>query len=170
MGDSTKIERYGTERELAEFFRELADALENGGNDELVCLQGFRKMKIAVKSDFGQLMLKARIKPACAGGEADDAEAKPKYSHLKKRMKSSFRLLVKMVHDGQMPPGEAVESFLEDSALMVTYPGYGDEYYDSYTRACDAFRAAFDAGDMPKMHETLDVLIHEKSRCHAKYD
>jgi XXXCH domain-containing protein len=53
---------------------------------------------------------------------------------------------------------------------MVSYPGYGDEYYESYIKACEAFKAAFESGDVAKMHETIDVLVHEKSRCHAKYD
>ena len=50
---------------------------------------------------------------------------------------------------------------------MVTYPGYGDEYYESYARACQALKTAFDSGDVERMHQAVDGLIHEKSRCHA---
>lgn len=177
MGNSTKIEKYMEQKELAAFLHELAEAVENGGKEELSCINEFRKMKISVKSEFGQISLKAKISPAGVCDEeleseegGDASHAKPKYKHLKKRMKSSFRMLVKMIHDGQMPPDAAVQSFLEDSVLMVSYPGYGDEYYESYTAACDAFEKAYRAGDMERMHETIDVLVHEKSRCHAKYD
>lgn len=183
MGSSIKIAKYVDKKELANFLRELADAVENGGKDELACVDDFKKMKIAVKDEYGRISIKAKIKSAAeCSEEAESVEmvcdaegtcapsGKPKYKHLKKRMKSSFRMLVNMIHDDQKPPDEAVQSFLEDSVLMVSYPGYGDEYYESYTAACEAFKAAYQAGDMTKMHETIDVLVHEKSRCHAKYD
>lgn len=99
-----------------------------------------------------------------------DENGKPRYSVLKKRMRSSFKMLLKMIHESQMPPAEVVKSFLEDSALMVTYPGYGDEFYDQYTEVCEQFRTAYEAQDMDAMHTAIDALIHEKSRCHAKYD
>ncbi|WP_419787161.1 GAK system XXXCH domain-containing protein [Pseudodesulfovibrio sp.] len=177
MGNNIKIQKYLDNKGLADFLRELADAVENGGKGELACLEGFREIKVGIKDEYGQLKLKAKIKPAgvceepeTEAGENGEATGKPKYKSLKKRMKTSFRVLVKMVHDGQMPPKDAVEDFLADSALMVTYPGYGDEFYQSYTDACMAFKAAYEAGDLAKMHDTVDVLVHEKSRCHAKYD
>lgn len=175
MAESIKIQKYVDDKGLAGFFRDLADALENGGEGELACVEDFRKIKIAVKKEFGQINVKVRVKPegvceAETGGEEGDGPSRPKYSRLKKRMKSSFRLLLKMIHEGQVPPAEAVASFLEDSRLMVTYPGYGDEYYDSYVEVCERFEAAYKSGDLEKMHEAVDALAHEKSRCHAKYD
>lgn len=177
MGNSVKIRKSVDKQEFAAFLRDMAEALEQGGKDELACLDDFQKVQVSFKQEYDQIQLKAKIRPAGVcdeespeGEEGGETPGKPKYKHLKKRMKGSFRLLVKMIHDGEMPPAEAVESFLEDSALMVTYPGYGDEFYDRYTSACEAFRAAYAAGDMDRMHETIDVLVHEKSRCHAKYD
>ena len=170
-----KLNKYVDRSGLASFFRQLADALEKGGTDELECVDAFTKMKIGVKDEFGQLTLKMKVKipDTCLPSEedgGDETSARPKYKDLKKQMKSSFRMLVKMIHDGQVPPDRAVESFLADSALMVSYPGYGDEYYESYTRACEAFKAAFDSSDVETMHQAIDILVHEKSRCHAKYD
>jgi len=170
-----KFNKYVDRSGLVSFFRQLADALEKGGTGELECVDEFKKMKIDVKDEFGQLTLKMKVKipdtclPSEEGG-GDGTSARPKYKTLKKRMKSSFRMLVKMIHDGHVPPAQAVESFLADSALMVSYPGYGDEYYESYIRACEAFGAAFESGDVERMHQAIDVLVHEKSRCHAKYD
>lgn len=174
MGDSMKIKKSVDQNELADFLVSLADGIRNGGKDELAGIEDFGKIKIEIKNEFGQISLKAKVKPSRPTGAEEGCETsapgKPKYKHLKKRMKSTFKLLVKMIHDGEVPPAEAVELFLDDSKLMVSYPGYGDEYYESYTKACDAFKDAFVAGDVAKMHETIDVLVHEKSRCHAKYD
>ncbi|CCH49423.1 GAK system XXXCH domain-containing protein [Pseudodesulfovibrio piezophilus] len=176
MGNESKIVKYIDLKELPDFFRNLADALEQGNSDEFPCVEDCIKFKISGKNEFGKISVKGKFKsgkecvPDVDGMQSDGSPAKPKYKSLKKRMKQSFRMLVKLIHDGQMPPDEAVVSFLEDSALMVSYPGYGDEYYEDYTRACEAFREAHESGDMGRMHETIDVLVHEKSRCHAKYD
>ncbi len=170
-----KISKYVDRTELATFLRQLADAVENGGTGEFECVDDFRKMKIGVKNEYGKIGLKAKINipdscdpPECMVEEC--TQPKPSYKDLKKRMRSSFKMLVKLIHDGEIPPREAVDSFLKDSALMVTYPGYGDDYYESYTATCETLKAAFDSGDVTRMHKAVDALIHEKSRCHAKYD
>lgn len=174
MSDDATISKYLDPKELAEFFRNLADAVENGGQGEFACVEDFRKMKIGVKKEYGQISLKAKFKAAKPCDPTVDAEAaepgKPKYKDLKKRMRGSFKMLVKMIHEGTVPPAEAVDAFLADSALMVTYPGYGDEYYEQYAAVCADFRAAYDSGDVERMHTAVDALVHEKSRCHAKYD
>lgn len=177
MANRVKFNEYVDPQTLPDYLRELAQAIEQGGSERFDCVEDLQKFKLSGKIEFGKLKIKGKFKSAteCASEEiteeaASIPEAKPKYDVLKKRMKSSFKLLLKTIHDEEMPPEEAVRSFLEDSELMVTYPGYGDEYYESYTNACQAFKTAYEAGDMEKMHEAIDVLIHEKSRCHAKYD
>lgn len=178
MGTDTKATRQMDIRELPAFFRSLADALEKGGDGELADIEDFRKFKISGKNEFGQVTVKVKFKSAgeCqADDQAEECEechtaGTPKYKHLKKRMKSSFRLIFKMIHEGQMPPAEAVESFLADSDLMIGYPGFGDEYYAQYAKACAEFKAAHESGDLARMGETIDAIAHEKSRCHAKYD
>lgn len=177
MANRTKFNEYIDPDTLPTFLREMADAIEQGGTERFECVDDLRKFKLEGKVEFGQMKIKGKFKSdkECASEEItregeSTAPAKPKYKDLKKRMRSSFKLLLKTIHDGVMPPEEAVVSFLEDSELMVSYPGYGDEFYASYTEACEAFKAAYEAKDLDKMHETIDVLIHEKSRCHAKYD
>lgn len=173
MGDSSKVQRQLGRDELPAFFRELADALESGGEGELACLAEFRKLKISVREEFEQYSLKMKVKPATCeepGAEPDGPDAKPRYKTLKKRMKSSFRIIYKTIHEGQMPPEPALASFLDDSVLMVSYPGYGDEYYEDYTRAVGELKKAAEAGDMQAMLAAVDELAAQKGRCHAKYD
>jgi len=178
MGNGTKIYKQVEQNELPDFLRELADAIEKGGSDELACVDDFKKFKVSGVIEYGQVMLKLKFKTEneCASPYEDEVEPakpgepeKPSYKNLKKRMKTSFRMLVKMIHEGNIPPKEAVDSFLADSALMVTYAGYGDEQYDTYTKACAAFKAAYETGEIGVMHTTIDVLVHEKGRCHAKF-
>lgn len=175
MGKEVKIEKYMDRSDLVAFFREVADAIEGGNNEELVCFEDFRKIKISIKNEFGQIAVKAKIrqeKECSTSDEGSDAqgETKPKYKDLKKRMKRSFKMIFNMIHDGTLPPAEAVESFLIDSELMVAYPGYGDEYYEEYTKACAEFAEAYKAEDLERLKPAVDELANQKGRCHAKYD
>lgn len=173
-----KIVKYIEPEELPKFFRDLADALEQGGSEQFTCADDFAKIKVTAKNAFGKVALKAKIKSAseCAapddllGDECPVPNVKPRYKDLKGRMKSSFQMLVKMVNDGEMPPQRAVDSFLKDSELMCTYPGYGDEFYEDYLKVCDSLRAAYEAQDLTLMKDAVKALAQEKSRCHAKYD
>ncbi|MGL1861679.1 MAG: GAK system XXXCH domain-containing protein [Pseudodesulfovibrio sp.] len=174
---SVKIDKFLTKKELPEFFRQLADAIEKGGEGELSCANDFQKLKISVRDEFGQVSLQAKIKSSkeCrpAFDTLDDGKhvqpSKPRYEELKKRMGNSFKVLFKMIHQGQVPPKDAVESFLADSKLMVEYPGYGDPSYEIYTKACADFAAAFESGDIATLNEAVDLLVHQKGHCHAKY-
>jgi XXXCH domain-containing protein len=178
MGTDTKAISQMDIRELPVFFRSLADALEKEGDGEFTNIDDFRKFKISGKNEFGQVTVKVKFKSAGECDAADEAKecdecrtaGTPKYKHLKKRMKGSFRLIFKTIHEGQTPPAEVVESFLADSELMIGYPGFGDEYYAQYATVCAAFKAAFASGDLARMGEAIDAISHEKSRCHAKYD
>ena len=181
MGKNAAIEKYLFVNELPSFFRELADALEHGGKDEFACVNDFNKMKIRAESGYGQIHLKAKFKSAEAceadaparqehAGDDSPVPSKPKYKTVKKRMKNSFKMIFTMIHDGQVPPREAVDSFLADSERMVGYPGYGDEYYEEYSQACRAFRKAYETGEPGAMTRAVDLLATLKGRCHAKYD
>ncbi|MDC0336157.1 GAK system XXXCH domain-containing protein [Pseudodesulfovibrio sp.] len=174
---SFKIDKFLNKDELPEFFRQLADALEKGGKGELACAEDFRKLKISVRDEFGQVSLRTKIKtvgecqPDVEMLEADKpvAPGKPRYKDLKKRMGNSFKVLFKMIHQGKVPPKDAVESFLADSELMVSYAGYGDPYYDVYMAACADFAKAYETGDITQLNDAVDALVHQKGHCHAKY-
>lgn len=175
---SLKIDKYIQKGDLPAFFRQLADALEKGEDGILDCASDFKKLKIKARDEYGQISLRVRVKSAseCRDEDIDEMDAqevsgaaKPKYKVLKKRMALSFSVIFKMIHQGDMPPKQAVDEFLADSRLMVTYPGYGDPHYDEYIAACDAFAEAFAAGDMARLNETVDVLVHQKGHCHAEY-
>lgn len=177
MSKGPKIIKHIEADGLPAYLRELAAAIESGSSEDFACIEDIEKFKIGGKLEFGKLKLKVKFKTSAECREEEVSEGadttsdgKPKYSVLKKRMRASFNLILKTVHDGEMPPDQAVVSFLEDSALMVTYPGYGDEFYAHYTAVCDRFRSAYEAKNLEAMHEAVDELIHEKSRCHAKYD
>jgi XXXCH domain-containing protein len=183
MSREAKIEKYVKPEEVPVFLRSLADAIENvaeGENAYLSVIEGFQRLKMSIKNEFGQTSIRVKAKPPKLKEQPDELpaetdedsvlEGKPAYKKLKKRMKSAFKLIFKTIHEGNLPPDEAVKQFIEDSRLMVTYEGYGDEYYEEYSNAVDNFEKIYQSEDLEKMHEACDALNNIKAHCHAKYD
>jgi XXXCH domain-containing protein len=177
MSSETRIERIILRESLPDFFRELAHMFENGGGNGMESIAEFRKMKISIEESSGRIAVQIKFKGAEPAAEhhpevktEEKAPRKPlKYKDLKKRMKRSFKAIFTMVHENRMPDREVVEEFLRQSELMVSYPGYGDEYYTEYREACDAFTAAFLQGDMKALHQAFDRIDQAKSHCHNRY-
>lgn len=175
MGRGIKLERAIAREDMADFFRELAEAVEKS-DDDFRCLDDFRKFKLSGKEKAGGVFLKLSITPSdtCAAaareGAPQQGDGKPSYKQLKKDMKADFKAVFQAVHQNRMPPQEAVTAFLKGADLMVTYPGYGDEYYDEFINACVAFRSAYESGDLARMHDTVDAIQGIRGHCHAKYD
>lgn len=180
MGSGEKIKYQGmSETEMAEFFREIADRLEGREPDEPKFPfdpSGFRKLKISVKRQMDGLSVKVKMKPSYSLsplGETDlppELEGqKPKYKKLKKRMKVTFKAIQDSLAAGTLPNGAAVTSFMEDSRLMIDYPGYGDEYYQEYDQACLRFQEACDRQDIETCKVACQELDRLKKACHDKY-
>ncbi len=185
MAKKCKIKKNITQEELPDFLRKIADALENGAPESdayLVVIEGFKKLKINIRNDFGHTAVKVTAKPMPESPQisADDTETeypieietetgKPKYKTLKKRMKSSFRAIFKAIHAGNFPTVEAIDEFITDSHLMVSYEGFGDEYYAEYITACDAFQEAVEKKDIEAAHKACDELNSIKAHCHAQH-
>ncbi|WP_419783198.1 GAK system XXXCH domain-containing protein [Maridesulfovibrio sp.] len=184
MAKKSKIEKYIQPGELPAFLRKMADALEGGASEEdayLVMIEGFKKLKINIRNEFGHTAVKVTAKPMPAEKEeiAEDkiessvaeetASAKPKYKSLKKRMKASFKIIFKSVHAGTLPPAGVVEEFMTDSKLMVGFEGYGDEYYDEFTEACGQFQQACNDSDIDAAHKACDEINSITAHCHSRY-
>jgi XXXCH domain-containing protein len=177
MGGECRIERYMPRQALPDFLRELADAVEHGGGEgEFESVNGFYKLKLSAKEEFGQLSVKMKLKSpkACKSEQADapgwtgtSGEELPSYKKLKKRMRASFRMILKMLQAGQTPPAEAVASFLADAEVMTKYQGKGEEFYPDFTRACQDFSEAYASGDALRIGAIAEELAHQKARCHA---
>lgn len=118
----------------------------------------------------------AEIKLRCTVKNEEDPEAENigegkriKYKSLKKTMKKSFALIGENIEKGIMPPDCVINLFLEQSALMTSIPGYGDEYYAEYDNACNVFKEAHEKSSFPEITLAYDNLKILKKRCHKKY-
>ena len=172
MGSKRKEEMVLDFPEFPRFLRGLADELERWEPENGL---DFSSLQLEAKQKYGKILLKLKIKAPEAepspssGSDGSAKESLPSYSSLKKRMKSSYKVIFSTVHADLAPPREAVEEFLKDSALMVRYPRKGDEYYSDYTAACESLAAAYASNDKTGLHQACDRLDQLMHDCHGRY-
>ncbi|WP_031481860.1 GAK system XXXCH domain-containing protein [Maridesulfovibrio frigidus] len=184
MGKGNKIERSIRPEELPNFLRQMADAIETGETDGMTyftAIEGFKKLKIKISQDPEETLITVKVKPEknyqpatqetqnTAQDQTKDSPPKTKYTELKKRMKNSFKTIFKSIHAGVLPPERIAAQFIEDSKLMVTYEGHGEDYYDEYAGACDEFVKALENKNIEDAHKACDNINSIKAHCHSQY-
>ncbi len=162
-------------------------------NGETVPLEDFTSLKIGIKHFGASSMLKVSLKypavglaalPTPSGMDAEDAalehpheglpesvdaNGKPRYKSLKKRMKHFFKTIVISLRAGQAPAADVLAAFIADSRMMTSYPGKGDEFYPAYDAEVDRLEAAAAAGDLEAMTASVAALDRMKKECHSRH-
>jgi XXXCH domain-containing protein len=182
-----KIEKVLDVTQAAEFFHILGMAIAMADEGRLakfgLLLGDFEKIKLTLTKKGEVFILKAKVKegpgvpldgatPGTVGHETDlGAEQGDdlSYKSLKKRMKGSFAELKKLLTQDVPPSADTVRRFLNDSSRMLSFPGMGDEHYESYQRCCMEFERACAGGDLEAMRTTLAAVEARKKACHAQY-
>ena len=162
--------------EAAGLLRKLADTLEQESDDlgeYGISLAELVKFKIKV--DLGQddaLEVKFTGKGLKVCGAEDPCGSGvvcESYSKLKKRMQIYFKAIRESVARGEMPSREIVSVFLSDSEKMISYHGYGDDFYPAYAEICEHLRASFDHEDQAATAAVVEELAQAKKSCHDRY-
>lgn len=184
MNDAKKKQTFSgmTLSEVAGLLREVADRLDGAPPAETarvtLPVEAFRKFKLGITQDSGGYAVKLKLKVPAPQGAGPDAETlpenagddvRPKYKHLKKRMKKSFKTVTDSLLADALPPADVVADFLKQSEEMIAWPGYGDEYYDAYDAACRRLRSAFEADDVDACKAAGQALNRLKKECHDRY-
>jgi XXXCH domain-containing protein len=162
--------------EAAALLRRLADTLE-AESDDLgeygISLAELVKFKIKV--DLGQddtLEVKFTGKGSKVCGADDPCGSGvvcEGYSKLKKRMQVYFKAISESVSKAEMPSREIVSVFLLDSEKMMSFKGYGDEFYPAYAALCDRLRVACDTENQAEVTAVVHDLVQAKKSCHDRY-
>lgn len=180
-GSEQKVKRQLETTQAAAVFRTIADVLEGNASpnpDDIAGLfEDFNKASLKLKRKGANITFKIKVEsalaisPQAADGLASETESpgKSKYKSLKKRMKSTFGSIRDSIREDRMPDPGVVKSFLEDSELMVGFPGYGDEYYGEYTKACRQFSEAYNGKNRTGLKTAYETLRQMKSDCHDRY-
>lgn len=176
-----KIEKTLESEEIAAFLRLMASEIEGKGavamKDLGVDLHSFNKIKLGlIKKEGGNLTLtlkvkKDRPKNVAAGGKQKAFEdlAELKYRPLKKVLKATFAKMHKSIRAEALPTAFAVEDFMAQARAMVSYPGFGDDYYESFIASCNEFEKAFRKNDLAAVKEIFVKISELKTDCHKRY-
>ena len=169
---------------VADALHDLADQIQDmTDKPDTETIDGaelFRKMEVSIKHESGRFSVKVKTRfPDHGSGQPTESQTldktdkdrsdRPKYKHLKKRMQRRFKEIKSALAAKTFPSNECVTEFLQDSELMVSYPGYGDDHYESYKQLCRQFQTAFTERDLQKLEQSFLRLKRSKSDCHDHY-
>jgi XXXCH domain-containing protein len=93
-----------------------------------------------------------------------------KYRPLKKMLKKNSRIISDCLVSQQLPPAVVMDDFMAQVKVMVSYPGFGDEYYAAFLVACEALYQAHKEKDPALFVEHFSVIISLKKQCHHRYN
>lgn len=162
--------------EAAKLLRNVADTLEEGSDEVAqfgIGLAELVKFKIKIdlsETDTLEVKFSGKGSKVCGTEEVCGVGAVcERYSCLKKRMQIYFKAMRDSVGRGELPSREIVSVFLADSERMVSYHGYGDEFYPAYMELCGRLREAFDQENLAATSQVIAELGQSKKDCHDRY-
>lgn len=94
--------------------------------------------------------------------------ADQKYRPLKKMLKKIVKSIAKSTEHQQLPPALVMDDFMAQVKVMVSYPGFGDEYYSAFMTACNDLYAAHRKKDPALFAERFARVVALKKECHHR--
>lgn len=167
-GKKSMIEMTLDPEEAAEFFRGLAQDLEEGSlrvDRAVISLEGFKSIALTLEKTGEGLRLAAAVKVPEPGADP----ARPGYATLKRWMKKEFKAIRKALDKGRLPDPDLAASFVSDSLRMVACPDKGDEFYAAYKAKALEFGEAVQAGDLARAQAAAADLRAQKRDCHDRH-
>lgn len=178
-GKKITLEKTLDTHQVAAFLRFLADELEgksSSENNELGWqLHGFNKLKIGlIKKEGGDLSLRLKIKdsgtPPAASSPAEFTDiAEQDYRPFKNTIKSTFSELSSCAAKGRLPSPELLTLFMDQSQQLISFPGFGDQYYDEYWQTCQAMEREAKASNLAGFQEKMAAITAVKKSCHSRF-
>lgn len=94
--------------------------------------------------------------------------AEKKYRPLKRELKKVFKEISESAERGELPAAMVMDNFMAYTEIMVSYPGFGDENYQSFSAACQKLLKAFKKDDLAGFGDALQAVKDIKRDCHFK--
>lgn len=92
-----------------------------------------------------------------------------KYRPLKKELKKIEKAIRSSIENNELPGTETMTEFIAEVRVMISYPGFGDEYYDSFLAACLVLQEVFKKKDFASFSAQFETVKALKKECHARY-
>jgi XXXCH domain-containing protein len=170
--------------QLAGYLRQLAALIDGSTDRNADDLEGVRmgniqsiklkikrysagySVKLKVKSDKKEISDSKETPPVSdILGPADVAIT---FKQLKKRMKSSFKLINENLVADRFPDRAVVDGFLKDVDRMSRFPDQCGERYAEFNRVCDDLLHAFENEDLSALRGRCTDVKQLRNVCHRK--
>lgn len=92
-----------------------------------------------------------------------------KFRPLKKGLRLTFRQMREAVESGRLPDKTVLTQFVDEVTLMTSYPGFGDEFYEPFLRACQELLELFKADNQAGFAKQLALIHTLKKECHGRF-
>jgi len=94
--------------------------------------------------------------------------AELKFRPLKKGLQQSFKNLSNSIERNKLPDPKTLDRFLDEVSLMVSYPGFGDEFYGAFQEACLTLLNFHRANDIEGFSNQIASIQILKKLCHNR--
>lgn len=171
--------------QLADYLRQLAALIDGSDDRKAVDLEGVRMgniklIKLNIKRHVSGYSVKLKLKSE--NKESSDSKETPPVSdvlgladatitfkHLKKRMKSSFKLISENLAANRFPDRAVVDGFLEDVDRMSRFPDQcGGKRYSEFKKACGGLLHALENEDFGVLQGRYADVKMLRNECHRK--
>lgn len=95
------------------------------------------------------------------------ALADQKFRPLKKQMQQTFKRIKQAIRADSIPEKRDVDEFNCQVAIMVSYPGFGDEAYPEIVSASRILLEHSSKRDLNGMRQALAQILALQKRCHG---
>jgi XXXCH domain-containing protein len=183
MTSKKKFKNDYTSNQLSEFLRNIAAQIDGtsieNSDDEGYCFDNFMSITLKIKRRPSGYSVKIKVKTESSEfieskkkesgtDDWDVSNGEISFKHLKKRMKSSFKLINKDLIAGRLPNRAIVESFKEDTDLMGRFPKKCGDPYPEFKKACDGLLDAVDNTDFDALGNCYAELKRLRNECHRR--
>ena len=181
MTSKKKLKNYYTSNQLAEYFRNIAAKLDGTSienlDDQMHCFDEFTSMSLKIKRRINGYSVKVKVKTESSDIDNDKKVGLHKdnrwgpgsevsFKHLKKRMKSTFKIINKDLVAGRIPSQEVVESFIVDTHDMGKFPEKCGDPFPEFKMTCARLLEAVDESDLLSLKNCYADLKRLRDECH----
>jgi XXXCH domain-containing protein len=105
------------------------------------------------------------------GAEQDDdrEEMKPSFKKLKKKMAKSFKSILDVLQNGEIPKLDVVGAYCGDADVMTSILDKGEEEYRVFRARCRELLEAVEHGDVNAAVNAAGMLNQMRRECHARH-
>ena len=95
--------------------------------------------------------------------------AELKFRPLKKALQKSYKKIRFSLQDDRLPDARVFEQFMMETVIMVSYAGFGDEYYEGFRAACLDMEKAYKKNDLDLFQAKFNRVKELRQQCHEKF-